>query len=202
MQKVPGRAPALLASLIAGLLLILPTPARAVTLEGSPSGPLCLSAYPPNPCNDGPDSLGFLDVTFDLSGLALPDGEIITGATLHLLLSDDFGQADGTEKISLVVGGVTLLYNADAGHDALIALADLSALGDVPLTVEISAARGDFFFGGAELLIETGPAPAGPEDISVVTNADVTTGVVPSPAPLLLMGLGVAALAWLRRTRA
>jgi hypothetical protein len=200
MQKVPGRALAVLAALLAALAMILPAQARAVTLDGPLlTTPVCLSASSA-PCNGSPALSGVseFDFDFDLSGVG-DLGEVITGATLLLLLSDDFGHGDGAEKINLVVGGVNVLHNADAGHDALIALPDLLVPEDGLLPVELTAS-GDFFFGGSTLTLSV---EAGDDGGAGTPGGSPPTAdqAVPAPAPLLLLGLGTAVLAWRRRAR-
>ena len=72
----------------------------------------------------------------------------------------------------------------------------------VALWPQLTARTGDFFFGGSTLTlsVEPGSQDTGFPEAGFLTNGDLTnSAAVPAPAPLLLLGVGVAALAWFRR---
>ena len=152
------------------------------------------SANAPAACNLGGPSLATYAFSFDLSGVADAD-EIITAATLTLNVFDDFGRADGSEKIDLSLDGVDIVVNADVQHDIVHPLADLGPLSDNLLSVAFGADTGDFFFGGATLTLTVENRPADPGQ----GTDPVTTSSVPVPASLVLVGLGLAALTARRR---
>jgi hypothetical protein len=180
---------------LAALAGMIPAGAGATTLTYTPVGaPLCISANAPAACNAGGASLTLYSFSFDLSGVADAD-EIITAATLTLNVWDDFGRADGSEKIDLSLEGVDIDVNGDVQNDILLSLADLGPLSDNLLSVAFGADTGDFFFGGATLTLTVENRPADPGQ----GTDPVTTNSVPVPASLVLVGLGVAALAARRR---
>jgi hypothetical protein len=180
---------------LAGLAGMIPAAAGATTLTYTlPGSPICLSANAPVACNAGGASLTAYAFSFDFPGVPGAD-EIITAATLTLNVWDDFGRADGSEKIDVVLDVDDILVNGDVQHDIVISLADLAPLSDHLLWVTLGAATGDFFFGGASLAltVEDRPGDPGTDEIPPVTTA------VPMPASLALLGIGLAALAARRR---
>src|SRR5882724_11967807 len=182
---------------LAGLAGMIPAGAGATTLTYTlPGAPICLSANAPAACNAGGASLTAYAFSFDFPGVPGAD-EIITAATLTLNVWDDFGRADGSEKIDVVLDVDDILVNEDVQHDIVISLADLAPLSDHLLWVTLGAATGDFFFGGASLAltVEDRPTSGGPDE----DPAPVTTAAVPLPASLALLGIGLAALAARRR---
>jgi len=189
MQKVLRR----MLVVLAGLAGMIPAAAGATTLTYIlPGAPICLSANAPAACNAGGASLAAYAFSFDFPGVPGAD-EIITAATLTLNVWDDFGQADGSEKIDIVLDVDDILVNGDVQHDIVISLADLDELNDNLLLVTLGAHTGDFFFGGASLTITVEDRPGGTDEIPPVTTA------VPLPASLALVGIGLAALAARRR---
>ena len=182
MQKVLRR----MLVVIAGLAGMIPAGAGATTITYTLSGaPICLSANAPAPCNEGGASLTAYAFSFNFPGVPGAD-EIITAATLTLDVWDDFGRSDGSEKIDLVLDVDDILVNGDVQNDIVISLADLDALSD-NLLVTLGADTGDFFFGGASLALTVEDRPE--EDVSSV----------PLPATLVLLGLGLVAVAVRRR---
>ena len=182
---------------LAGLAGMIPAAAGATTLTYTlPGAPICLSANAPAACNAGGASLTAYAFSFDFPGVPGAD-EIITAATLTLNVWDDFGRADGSEKIDVVLDVDDILVNGDVQHDIVISLADLAPLSDHLLWVTLGAATGDFFYGGASLTltVEDRPTGGGPDE----DPAPVTTAAVPLPASLALLGIGLAALAARRR---
>ena len=178
---------------LAGLAGMIPAAAGATTLTYTlPGAPICLSANAPAACNAGGASLTAYAFSFDFPGVPGAD-EIITAATLTLNVWDDFGRADGSEKIDVVLDVDDILVNGDVQHDIVISLADLAPLSDHLLWVTLGAATGDFFFGGASLTLTVEDRPGGTDEIPPVTTA------VPMPASLALLGIGLAALAVRRR---
>jgi PEP-CTERM motif-containing protein len=189
MQKVLRR----MLVVLAGLAGMIPVSAGATTITYTPAGaPLCLSANATAACNLGGASLADYTFSLDFTGVAGAD-EIITAATLTLNVFDDFGRADGSEKIDLLLDTVDMDVNGDAQNDFVIVLVDLDPLSDYVLSVTIGADTGDFFFGGASLTLTVEDRPE--EDVVPVT----TVSSVPLPATLLLLGLGLVAVAVRRR---
>lgn len=187
MQKVLRR----MLVVLAGLAGMIPAGAGATTITYTLSGaPICLSANAPAPCNEGGASLTAYAFSFNFPGVPGAD-EIITAATLTLNVWDDFGQADGSEKIDLVLDVADILVSGDVQNDIVISLADLDALSDSLLLVTLGADTGDFFFGGASLALTVEDRPE--EDVPPVTSS------VPLPATLVLLGLGLVAVAVRRR---
>ena len=179
---------------LAALAGMIPAGAGATTLTDIPAGaPLCLSASSPTACNAGGASQPTYSFSFDLSGIADPD-EIITAATLTLLIADDSGARDGSEKIDLFLDGVDMLVNADANHDLLVPL-DLGSLGNT-LNITLGAETGDFFFAGASLTLTVEDRP---EEIVEVTDEIPAAAAVPVPPTVVLLGLGLVAMAARRR---
>ena len=181
---------------LVGLAGMTPAAAIASTLTHVPFGaPLCLSTAAPAACNDGGPSNQDYSFSFDLSGVAAAD-EIITGAVLTLVFSDDSGRGDGGEKARVLIDGTEAEANGDANHPLVLPLLDLSMLDDHLLSVGVRANSGDFFFGSATLALVVEPRP---EDL--VGDLDVLPAVtaVPLPASLVLVGLGVLALGARRR---
>ena len=179
---------------LAGVAGVIPVGAGAVELTHIPAGaPLCLSAAAPTACNGGGTSLDDYSFSFDLSGVAGPD-EVITAATLSLNLFDDRGPADGSDKLDLFLDTVDMQLSGDVQNDLVLALIDLSTLGD-GLDVQLQAHSGDFFFGGATLTltVEDRQQDPGPDPIETTTTA------VPVPASLVLLGLSLVALEVRRR---
>ena len=113
---------------------------------------------------------------------------------MSLYLSDDRGSGDGSDKLDLFLDTVDMQVNGDAQNDLVLALIDLSTLGD-GLDVRLQAHSGDFLFGGATLTltVEDRQQDPGPDPIETTTTA------VPVPAPLVLVGLGLVALVTRRR---
>lgn len=179
---------------LAGLAGMIPAAAGATTITYTLTGaPICLSANAPAACNAGGASLTAYAFSFDFPGVPGAD-EIITAATLTLNVWDDFGRADGSEKIDIVLDVDDILVNGDVQNDIVISLADLAPLSDHLLWVTLGAATGDFFYGGASLTLTVEDRPGGTDE----DPAPVTTAV-PLPASLVLVGLGLAALAARRR---
>lgn len=190
MQKVLRR----MLVVLAGLAGMIPAGAGATTITYTlPGSPICLSANAPAACNAGGASVTAYAFSFNFPGVPGAD-EIITAATLTLNVWDDFGQADGSEKIDVVLDVDDILVNGDVQNDIVISLADLDALSD-SLLVTLGAHTGDFFFGGASLALTVEDRP---EDPGQGTDP-VTTNSVPVPASLMLIGLGLAALGVRRR---
>lgn len=191
MQKVL----ALMLVALAGLAGMVPAGAGATTLEHIPLGaPLCLSTSA-SPCNGGSASQLQDSYTFDLSAFVGAD-QIITAASLTLDLFDDFGQADGSDKLYLFLDGIDMELTGDAQNDLLLALTDLSPLSDESLTVLVKARTGDFFYGGATLTFTVEDRPTDPGQDEIPGPA---ASSVPLPTSLALLGLGLAALAVRRR---
>lgn len=177
-----------------------PAPAGAISITigaiADPTPDLCLSTSAPTACNGGGASAGSVELTIAFADLLA--GDIIASAELHITLWDDFGKADGNEKIDVFVDGLGVLYNADANHDAVVALSDFSLFADGEAKVLVVARDGDFFLGGASLSlsVERPESPAGGEPSSV--EGVGPDGRVSAPVPLLLLGLGTAVLGWAR----
>jgi hypothetical protein len=179
---------------LAALAGMIPAGAGATTLTHDPLGaPLCLSTSFPTACNEGGASQPSYSFSFNLSGVADAD-EIITAATLTLLISDDSGARDGGEKIDLFLDSVDMQVNADANHDVVFPL-DLGSLGDT-LNIILGAQTGDFFFWGATLALTVEDRP---EDIVQVTDEIPAAAAVPVPPSVVLLGLGLVAVAARRR---
>lgn len=179
---------------LAALAGMIPAGAGATTITYTPAGaPLCLSANAPVACNAGGSSLTAYSFSFDLSGVADAD-EIITAASLTLLISDDSGARDASEKIDLLLDGVDMQVNADANHDLLVPL-DLGSLGNT-LSIALGAETGDFFFWGATLTLTVEDRP---EEIVQVTDEIPAAAAVPVPPSVVLLGLGLVAVAARRR---
>jgi hypothetical protein len=172
---------------LAGLAGMIPVGAGAMTITHTPIGaPLCLSANAPAACNTGGGSAATYSFSFDLSGVA----DEIIAATLTLQLSDDMGRADGSEKIDLTVNGVDLQVNGDANSDFLISLADPGSLGGTTLNIIVGAETGDYFFAGATLTLTV--EEQGTDEI-------LPQAAVPVPPSMVLLGLGLVAVAARRR---
>lgn len=170
--------------------------ADAATLTHTPAGaPLCLSVDAPTACNAGGASTHDYTFTIDVSG-AIDVDHTISGATLSLNLFDDFGRADGSEKLQLFLDGVQVPADGDVQHDLVLPLADLGSLDDALLTVLLRADTGDFFFGGATLTLLLAERVETPNDI---VPPGPTASPVPLPGTLVLLGLGAAALMIRRR---
>lgn len=177
---------------LAGLAGMIPAGAGAMTITHTPVGaPLCLSADAPAACNTGGTSLATYSFNFDLSGVADAD-EIITAATLTLHVSDDMGRSDGSEKIDLLVNGIDLQVNGDANSDFVISLADPGSLSGT-LNIIVGADTGDFFFAGADLALTV--EERGTDEIQPLADA----AAVPVPPSMVLLGLGLVAVAARRR---
>ncbi|HXH07937.1 MAG TPA: hypothetical protein VNI83_15235 [Vicinamibacterales bacterium] len=195
MQK--SRSATRLAGAALALVLGVAGPAAAVvqlTDTYTPASPICLSTGAPTACNGvAGTSVASANWLHDILDDLAP-GDVITGAQLTLTLDDDGGPADGSEKLGLTADGVSIPYAADANHDAVLPLTDLTLLSDGTLAIVLSATRGDFLFGGSTLTVW-------------VERAAADTGVVietPMPAPSLLLGAGLllAAVASAARRRA
>jgi hypothetical protein len=102
------------------------------------------------------------------------------------------GRADGSEKIDLTVNGVDLQVNGDANSDFVIALADPGSLSGI-LNITVGADTGDYFFAGATLAL-TVEAAGGTDEIQPLADA-----AVPVPPSMVLLGLGLVAVATRRR---
>ena len=173
---------------LAGLAGMIPAGAGAMTITHTPVGaPLCLSASAPAACNAGGASAATYSFSFDLSGVA----DEILAATLTLQLSDDMGRSDGSEKIDLLVNGVDLQVNGDANSDFVISLADPGSLGGT-LNIILGAETGDYFFAGATLTLTV--EEQGTDEIPALDAA-----AVPVPPSMVLLGLGLVAVAARRR---
>jgi hypothetical protein len=198
MQDVLGR----LAAALVALAMLAPAPAGAVSLTHDPApDPLCLSTAAPSGCGDA--AVASYAFSLTLGGVT----GIITDAGLLLSLWDDQihevtatgkKKGDGSEKIDVTLDGVLLVHHADVQHDLLIALPDLSTLGDGQLDVVLAAHKGDFYFGGAALTLDTAPVPP-PIVAAPVPGGGPPSGAVPAPAALLLLGAGATAVAWIGR---
>jgi hypothetical protein len=188
------------AALVGGVVLALalgagPAPAAVLTIVDShtPGVAPCLSASAPAACNGGGASVGGAAWSHDVSADLAP-GDTITGAQLELVLWDDQGRGDGAEKLSFAVDGLSLAYNADANHDALLVLGDLTVLGDGVLDAVLGALSGDFFLGGSTLTVWV-DRPDPPE-------GKTPDAAVPLPGTLVLLGAGLLAAQRVLRRRA
>ena len=179
---------------IAAVIGLAPVAAGAVTLTHTPTGaPLCLSANAPTACNGGIASITHYDFSFDISGYVGADQEI-TDALLTLNLFDDFGKADGSEKLTLRLDGDLVPTSGDVQNDLGLTV-DLSLLGDNILYVSlgVDGASGDYYFGWStlDLTLQDRPDPVG--------DTLPPTSAVPLPASLILLGFGLSAAAVARR---
>jgi hypothetical protein len=176
---------------IAALIGLAPAAAGAVTLTHTPAGaPLCLSASAPTACNGGVASITHYDFSFDISGVVGVNQDI-TDALLTLNLFDDFGKADGSEKLTLHLDGDLVPTAGDVQNDLGLTV-DLSLLADSILHVSLGVANGDYYFGWStlDLTLQDRPNPVGD-----IIPDPITTAAVPLPASLILLGLGLGAAA-------
>lgn len=172
---------------LAGLAGMIPAGAGAMTITHTPVGaPLCLSVNAPAACNAGGASAATYSFSFDLSGVT----DEIIAATLTLQVSDDMGRSDGSDKIDLVVNGVDLQVNGDAQNDFVISLANPGSLGGTTLNIIVGADTGDYFFAGATLALTL--EEQGTDEIQALA-------AVPLPPSMVLLGLGLVAVAARRR---
>jgi MYXO-CTERM domain-containing protein len=179
----------------ASLVALAPVGAGAVTLTHTPVGtPICLSASAPTACNGGIASVPDYDFSFNIS---VDPSQIITDALLTLNLFDDFGQADGSEKLTLHLDDDLEPTSGDVQNDLGLTL-NLSLLDDNVLSVSlgVDGTRGDYFFGWATLDLTLADRL---DSVNELVPTDSTTSAVPLPTPLVLLGLGLVTLAARRR---
>jgi hypothetical protein len=183
---------------VAGTLAVGVATASAVPVLSTDDVALhqCLTAAtPPTACSGSagiPLALLSLDLDVHADGYVL--NTPITGATLTISLADDGGTGDGAEKISVSAGDVSYVTNADANHDVVIPLTDLTELlGTGHLTLLLGATRGDFFVNGATLDVWSEPATVQQEEEVAGPTA------VPAPGALALLLCGVVGFVASRR---
>ena len=152
-------------------------------------------------CAGGSPSSGSTTLTMDITEHGFAPNSLITEATLALAFADDGGAGDGSEKLDLKLDGVTVQSNANVNHDVVITFSDFGDLADGVLTVEIVGRSGDFFLEGATLRVVHDPQTTSQEEGTTGSDQQPTgPTAVPAPAAGLLLGAGLLALGWRRRS--
>jgi len=174
------------------------TPAAAISITDfvDPADTLITFGSTPSPCPAGfactTSTLAFVHDISDDGYVAGVD--TITSATIAIHLTD----TGGSESYTFTLGASQTFssVNVPGGGGStdtvtlsLPSLADLSVDGTINVTIQSTEGNpgpGDFSFGESLLTAE-------------VTKGGVPPLQIPEPAPLVLIGTGLAAFVWIRR---
>ena len=141
----------------------------------------------------------FISYVHDITDNGFTVGDTINSATLNIFLTDP-GSAE-IVQIAVSLGQTLTDKNIDSSATETlvlnaISIADLQADGLIGVTVQVQDQGGgsasSFVFDRSELTVNS---------TKNTGDQNVNASALPEPAPLALLGLGLAGLGWSRRKK-